>query len=254
MSQVGEVLREGAKVSAVNRSSWASVMTSRQQTSNVHCIPAMSTPSQNPSTGAIRVMITFSNVDASLIVAFLAVSSRQRAAGECHCCSGPIKQVTFKYHLIHVLPFGIAGSVVQFNMVATGLKQIAAHILGLPAVNRFGDQSMFLPGLTATCAVWRCVCVSKHLRQERNERSPLPVLILSSACRSHRLRQGRSTLTAKTTAFNLWKDQQQAATSDSGAEPTTQVKPSTLFNSVVLRTSSPERNKTKCFYHGRKEP
>ena len=138
-SQIGGVVREGATVSAVNRPSWASVMTSLQHTSNVHCIPVMSTPSQNPSGGAFRVMSTFSKVDASLIVAFLAVSSRQRAAGECHCSTRPIKQVTFKYHIIHELPFGTAGSVVQFNRVATGLKQIAAHILGLPAVNHFGD-------------------------------------------------------------------------------------------------------------------
>ena len=211
-SQIGGVVREGATVSAVNRPSWASVMTSLQHTSNVHCIPVMSTPSQNPSGGAFRVMSTFSKVDASLIVAFLAVSSRQRAAGECHCSTRQIKQGTFKYHLVHVLQFGTPGSVVQFNRVATGLKQIAAHILGLPAVNHFGDKSMILPGLTATWAVWRCVCVSEHLRQERNMRSPLPLLILSSACRSHRLRQGRSTLTSKTTAFNLRKDHQQAAT------------------------------------------
>ena len=76
-------------------------------------------------------------------------------------------------------PFGTPGSVVQFNRVATGLKQIAAHILGLPAVNHFVDWSMILRGLTVTCFHLEvCLCFqTSPTRKKREEPTSCPDLV-----------------------------------------------------------------------------
>ena len=129
--------------------------------------------------------------------------------GECHCSTRPIKQGIFKCHLIHVLPFGTAGSVVQINRVTTDFQQITAHILRLP--------------ITSSTCPWSC--------QGSQWRAPFGDVFVFPTVDADIEYDGLQNSEGPPAGSD--EASTSSSSEDSGAKSTTHVKPSTLFDSCT---------------------